>query len=342
MMAESYSNHIINADGAAEHTAISAETAECFYTRPGEPWRVYTAQIGELPPYRFVVVFARYRSKWLYSKHRERSTWETAGGHIELGETPYEAAKRELHEETGAVPLEIIGVFDYAVHTETEYSYGRVFYAEVEKLNELPESEMAETRLFDSIPDAMTYPQILPVLYKRLQCYLHTQNCPDEIWDVYDDKRNHPGRTHRRGDPMQNGDYHLVVQAWIQNKNGEFIITRRSPEKLYPLMWESTGGSAISGDDSLIAVIREIKEEIGLDVLPECGEVVISQKRDHDFCDIWLFRQEFDLDDAVLQKGETVDIRWAGADEIRKMMLSGDFVIFDYIEELFAIAESHA
>ena len=53
--------------------------------------------------YKFVVIIAEYQGSWLLCKHKKRTTWETAGGHIEPGETPLEAAKRELYEETGAI-----------------------------------------------------------------------------------------------------------------------------------------------------------------------------------------------------------------------------------------------
>lgn len=171
---------VIRVDGTADCNTIVASITEQFYTKPGEPWRVSTALIGELNPLRFVVIFARMNGKWIYARHKKRDTWETAGGHIEPGETPYEAAKRELYEETGAIDFDIAGVFDYAVHTATEFSYGRVFFAEVRKLGKLPESEMAEVRLFDSIPDPMTYLQILPVLYHKIQTHLMIQSSPDD------------------------------------------------------------------------------------------------------------------------------------------------------------------
>lgn len=31
-------------------------------------------------------------------------------------------------------------------------------------------------------------------------------------------------------------------------------------------MWETTGGSAVAGDDSLTAALRETKEELGIDL----------------------------------------------------------------------------
>lgn len=52
-----------------------------------------------------VVIVSNYKGKWIYCKHKERDSWEIPGGHIEDGETPLEAAKRELYEETGAIKI---------------------------------------------------------------------------------------------------------------------------------------------------------------------------------------------------------------------------------------------
>ena len=43
----------------------------------------------------------------------------------------------------------------------------------------------------------------------------------DEIWDVYDKERNLTGQTHRRGDPLAPGEYHLVVHICIFNSQGK-------------------------------------------------------------------------------------------------------------------------
>ena len=69
---------------------------------------------GSLARYKYVVMFAQYQGKWLFCRHKKRSTIETAGGHIEPGETPLQAAKRELWEETGAAKFNIHELFDYA------------------------------------------------------------------------------------------------------------------------------------------------------------------------------------------------------------------------------------
>ena len=139
-----------------------------------------THNLNALQNYQFVVIFAKYQNSWLYSRHKDRNTWETSGGHIEPGESPSEAARRELYEETGAVDFDIHPVFDYSVHTDTNVSNGQVFFAEIRLLDPLPESEMGEVRLFDAIPNKMTYPQILPLLYDRMQGWLNLRPSADE------------------------------------------------------------------------------------------------------------------------------------------------------------------
>ena len=133
--------------------------------------RIY--ELNTLKAYRFSVVFARYQDKWLYCRAKDRDCYETAGGNIHSGETTLEAAKRELYEETGAIKFDIKPVFDFtAPTTKGNYSWNanaQVFFAHVHELGEMPGFEMAEVKLFDTIPDKMRFPQILPVLFEKVK-----------------------------------------------------------------------------------------------------------------------------------------------------------------------------
>ena len=120
---------------------------------------------GALGAYRYVVMLSRMGGRMLMSRHRDRATWQNQGGHIEPGETPLAAARRELYEESGALEYDIAPLCDY------QFAHGAaaVYAVSVTRLGPLPESEMAEVRLFDALPEELTYPGITPVLFARAE-----------------------------------------------------------------------------------------------------------------------------------------------------------------------------
>ena len=125
---------------------------------------------GTLGAYDYVVMLSRYQDKFLLSRHKNRTTWEMQGGHIEAGETPEAAAKRELFEESGAISFNLVPLCDYCGEEpgKNNYGVGMVFRADINELGIMPESEMAETGLFDKLPDNLTYPEITSSIFN---CY---------------------------------------------------------------------------------------------------------------------------------------------------------------------------
>lgn len=285
----------------------------------------------------YAVIASRYRDQWVFCCHKERSTWEIPGGHREVGESIQETAQRELYEETGAVDAELVPICVYCVEKNSDVKkFGILYWAKINKLEALQESsEVGELLFTDVLPKELTYPEIQPELFRRVQSWLNLQSGAGELWDVYDRERNLTGRFHRRGEPLQSGDYHMVVHVWLKNSKDQFLITKRSPNKGFPNMWECTGGSALAGDDSLSAAMREVQEETGLILIPENGKVVLSGIGTDYFYDIWLFEQDFDLKDVVLLEGETCDATYATAEEIMGMQQEGIFVPYEYLAELF-------
>lgn len=131
--------------------------------------------INERLPLRYSVVVAKYGDKWVFCRHKDRTTYEIPGGHIEEGETPYDAAKRELYEETGITDAEIFPVCVMYVYEANDS--GMLFYAKASKLGQLPDSEMAEVILADDLPTELTYPKTQPYMFERVKKFLKENQC---------------------------------------------------------------------------------------------------------------------------------------------------------------------
>jgi 8-oxo-dGTP diphosphatase len=116
----------------------------------------------------FAVICARFNHKWIYARHRERDTWEIPGGHRENGEPIFETARRELFEETGALQFELESIADCSIKLQGYLRYGRLFFAEVQELGELPPMEIARIEYFTTIPEHLTYPHTHPYLHARV------------------------------------------------------------------------------------------------------------------------------------------------------------------------------
>ncbi len=155
---------------------LNAPTIDREVIRRALECRIYP--LGYLERYKYTVICSSFNGKWILSRHKKRNTWETQGGQIEDGETPLECAKRELFEESGIKDADLYPVCDYWGFDSQACSNGMVFLAVVHSLGELPESEMKEIKIFDTLPAELTYPQTSPKLYAEAEKLLKevTQN----------------------------------------------------------------------------------------------------------------------------------------------------------------------
>lgn len=164
-----------------------------------------------------------------------------------------------------------------------------------------------------------------------------------EMWDIYDADKKCTGRTMKKNDwCLKDGEYHLTVLGVVAHKDGRFLITKRVMTKAWaPGWWEVSGGAAQAGEASADAVLREIREETGLDVSGWDGGYLFSYKRenlgegDNYFVDIYRFTADFDEADIRLQKEETDGYMLASLDEIKAFAAQGIFLHYDSIKKAF-------
>lgn len=150
-----------------------------------------------------------------------------------------------------------------------------------------------------------------------------------EYWDLYNYNGLKKKKKAIRGSKLNNDEFHLVVNAWIVNDKGEFLITQRSANKSHPLMWECTGGSALMGETSLQAAIREVNEELGLDVSGKDAIFIGESRRFYENCPdilhVWLFKDNSDLNKVKIQVEEVNDVMWASRETILSLFNDNKF-----------------
>ena len=115
---------------------------------------------------KFAVILSRTQGKWVFCKHRERTTYEIPGGHREPGETIQETAERELREETGAVEFDMKPVCAYSVKTEESETFGMLFVAEIFSFEDI-HSEIESILITENLVEQWTYPLIQPRLLEE-------------------------------------------------------------------------------------------------------------------------------------------------------------------------------
>lgn len=118
---------------------------------------------------KFAVIVSKYKDKWVFCRHKDRSTFEIPGGHREVGETVTAAAIRELAEETGAVDFNIFPICVYSVKRYNGVeSFGMLYYAEILEFERELKFEIESIHLLDGFPDEWTYPDIQPKLMEEV------------------------------------------------------------------------------------------------------------------------------------------------------------------------------
>ena len=137
-----------------------------------------------------------------------------------------------------------------------------------------------------------------------------------EKWDAYDRFRNKIGFEITRGEPLPEGVRHLVVIMIYWNSRGELLIQRRSDtKKLWPGIWAFTGGSALSGETSAQACVRETEEELGFTPDMSQSELIISYMTREDFTDVYLIRADVETEEMKLQTEEVSETSWLSKEE---------------------------
>lgn len=154
----------------------------------------------------------------------------------------------------------------------------------------------------------------------------------EEKFDVLNEFGEFTGKIATREECHKKGLWHRAVYAFIIDENKNILLQKRSSnKKLWPNMWDvSVGGHVDSGEFGRQALIREVKEELGIDIDDNDIKYLVSSTSINEQGDIinrhynecYLITKCIDISDIKIQEDEVTEIKYFSKDELLKRILN--------------------
>lgn len=165
-------------------------------------------------------------------------------------------------------------------------------------------------------------------IMRNIIIYIFLGGEMEELFDVLDEKGNYTGKVETREKCHKEGLWHKAVALCIINSKNEVLLQRRSAnKKLWPNMWDITaGGHVLAGEFGYEAVIREIKEELGIELdkneITFLGSAISKQEKsgiiNNHFNEYYIAKKDIDETKLTIQEEEVSEIKWISKEEIIK------------------------
>ena len=156
----------------------------------------------------------------------------------------------------------------------------------------------------------------------------------EELIDVLDKDGNKTGIIKKKSDIKRDGDYHRAIAVLVINNNNEILMQKRSSRKrIYPNLWSIfVKGHVQSGETSIDACIRELSEEVGININSNelsylytiFEEVIDKDYIERIFYDTYILRKDFNLTDITIQEEELSEIKLVDSNKVISLIESND------------------
>ena len=149
-----------------------------------------------------------------------------------------------------------------------------------------------------------------------------------EKLDILNDIGEYTGNTATPDECHAKGYWHRAVFCLIVSLDGKILLQKRSSnKKLWQNRWDVTvGGHVRSGELGRNALIRECKEEMGLEIHDDEIKFIVGSISKYNknsyinnhFDEFYLIIKDVNIDEIILQKEEVEEARYFTQEELLK------------------------
>nr|WP_172597115.1 8-oxo-dGTP diphosphatase MutT [Legionella spiritensis] len=131
-----------------------------------------------------------------------------------------------------------------------------------------------------------------------------------------------------------------VAVAVIRDKNHRILITRRALHDSHGGFWEFPGGKLEDGEDARQALYREIREEVGIEIITSHFLGDINHQYENKSVTLSIFMVEHFKGHAQCLESQ-IDLRWVDQAELPGYQFpAANYAIFSLIDNAMVDSES--
>lgn len=172
----------------------------------------------------------------------------------------------------------------------------------------------------------------------------------DEIIDILTSTGEFTGKTCLKSEAHQKGLYHQTIHVWFYTDDKRILLQKRaSVKKVFPNLWDvSVAGHVATKEKIESAAIREVKEEIGIDISESDLQKIGFRKDeiihpngilDNEFKHIYVCKLKKSIDQLKMQTEEVDDLQLFDLTILKSTTKHGSFMVpnmnhyYDFIYE---------
>ena len=145
-----------------------------------------------------------------------------------------------------------------------------------------------------------------------------------EYIDIVDENNNPTGKVKEKQQAHEDGNFHRTAHVWIINDKNELLLQKRSAsKKTHPNCWDISGAGHIKAGESVVdGAIRELKEELGVEVEEKDLQYIatIKSTKNMEFQYVYLLNCNKEIEEYIFEDNEVSEVKYIFYKDLEKMV----------------------